>query len=87
MKSLSKINNIKAFIGHNMTYLIILSESNGKSAVNTGRNITVLYQHLEIIGAPTTLTTSGQRSSNFGPSYSINNDAETIQPVISALRI
>ena len=39
-----------------------------------------------MIGSPTTLTTSGQRSHYFIPSYSINNDAETLQPVITDLR-
>ena len=40
-----------------------------------------------MLGAPTTLTTSGQRSHHFGPSYSRNNDAATFQPVIAALRM
>ena len=44
-----------------------------------------IYRYLEIIGSPTTLTTSGQRSHNFGPSSSSNNYAETIQTVGAAL--
>ena len=51
MKTLSKINKIKAF-------------------------------YIEMIGSPTTLTTSVQNSQNFGPSSSSKNDTETIQVVI-----
>ena len=40
-----------------------------------------------MIGAPTTLTTSGHRLHKFGPSSSINNDAATFQQVIAALRM
>ena len=36
-------------------------------------------------GDPTTLTTSGQRSRHLRPSYSINNDATTLHPVIEDL--
>ena len=46
-----------------------------------------LYIYLEIIIPPTTLTTLGQRSNNFGPSYSTKNYAATIQPFISDLRV
>ena len=38
-----------------------------------------------MIGDQTTLTTSGQRYHHFRPSYSRNNDAETLQPVIADL--
>ena len=40
-----------------------------------------------MIGAPTTFTTSVQRSHNFIPLSSRNNDTETPQPVIAALRM
>ena len=40
-----------------------------------------------MIGYTKTLTTSGHRSNNFGPSYPIKNDTEYPQTVISALRI
>ena len=40
-----------------------------------------------MIGAPTTLTTSGQHSHYFGPSSSSNNDAATLHPVIADLRM
>ena len=40
-----------------------------------------------MIGDPTTLNTSGKRSHHFGPSYFINSDAETLHPVIAALRM
>ena len=40
-----------------------------------------------MIGAPTTLNTSGHRSHHFNPSSSRNNDAATLQPVIAALRM
>ena len=39
-----------------------------------------------MIGAPTTLTTSGQLSHYFSPSSSTNNYAATLQPVIISLR-
>ena len=39
-----------------------------------------------MIGAPTTLTASGQHSHHFSPSSSINNDAAYLQTVIAALR-
>ena len=38
-----------------------------------------------MIGAPTTPTTSGQRSHYFSPSSSRNNDAATLQQVIAAI--
>ena len=38
-----------------------------------------------MIEAPTTLTTLGQRSQYFIPSYYINNYAATLQPVIADL--
>ena len=40
-----------------------------------------------MIGSPTTLTTSGQRSHHFIPSSSINNYEATLQPFIAALHM
>ena len=40
-----------------------------------------------MIGAPTTLTTSGQRFCRFVPLFSTNNDTATIQPFIAALHV
>ena len=65
-----------------MTYLITFLENNGKSAVYTGGYIHGIYHYLEIIGDPTTLTTSGQLSHHFIPSYTINNDTSYLHPVI-----
>ena len=62
-----------------MIDLIKLIENNGKSALYTGAKLF----YLEMIGAPTTLTNSGQISHNLGPSYSINNDTEYLQPAIA----
>ena len=86
MKIFSKSDKIKAFIVPKMIDLITFLVNNIKSAVYTGGNINGLYFDLEMIGSPTTLTTSGQRSHHFGYSYSIKNDKEYIHPVITALR-
>ena len=66
-----------------MKDLIIFLEKNVKSSVYTGGNIHVLYLYLEMFVSTTTLTTLDQRSHIFGPSYSINNDTEYLQPVIA----
>ena len=68
-----------------MTDLITFLDTNGKSAVYTGGKINGIYRYIEMIGAPTILTTSGQRSHHLSPSYSSNNDAEPLKPVIAAL--
>ena len=70
-----------------MTDLITLIDNNGKYAFYTGENIHGIYRYLEIIGDPTTLTTSGKRSNNFGPSNSINNDTAYLHIYIIALRM
>ena len=70
-----------------MTYLITFLDNNVKSTVSTGGNIRVLYSYQYYIGDPTTMTTSGQRSHNFGPSYFIKNYTESLQPVIAALHM
>ena len=87
MKALSNKNKLKALIAPNMADLITFLDNSGKSAVYTELNIHGLYCYLEIIGAPTTLTTSGQRSHHFCPSYSINNFTATLQTVIADLYI
>ena len=86
MKAFSKSDKLRAFIAPNMTDLITFLDNNVKYAVYTGGDIPGIYRYLDIIGDPTTLTTSGQHSHHLIPSYTINNDAATLQPVISALR-
>ena len=68
-----------------MTDIIKFLENKGKLYVYTRVNIHVLYRYIEIIGSPKTLTTSDQRSHNFGPSSTINNDTATLQSFIAAL--
>ena len=70
-----------------MTYIITFLDNNRKYAVYTGGYIHGIYRYLEIIGDPTTLTTSGQRSHNFGPLCSINKYTSSLQPVIVDLRM
>ena len=57
MKALSKSDKLKGFIAPNMADLITFLDNNGKYAVYTGGNTNGIYCYLEIIGAPTTLTT------------------------------
>ena len=87
MKALTKSEKIKAFIAPKMTYIITFLDKNGKSTVYEGGYIHGLYRYIEMIGYPTTLTTSGHGSHNFGSSLSIKSDATTLQPVIVALRM
>ena len=47
-----------------MEDIFTLLDNNGKSTVYTGGNIHGIYCYLEMIGTPTTLTTSGQQSHN-----------------------
>ena len=70
-----------------MTDLITFLNNNKKSDVYTGGGIHVIYPYLEMIGAPTTFTTSDRRSRHFGPSSSRKNDAATIHTGIGALRM
>ena len=86
MKELSNSDKLKSFIAPNMTDLITFLDNNGKSPVYTGVNIHGIYRYLDMIGAPTTLTTPDHPSRHFGPSSSINNYTESLQPVIAALR-
>ena len=67
MKALSKSKKSKAFIAPKMTDLITFLDNNGKCAVYTGVNIHGLYCYIYMVGAPTTLTTSGQRYHDFFP--------------------
>ena len=62
-----------------MTDFTTFLDNNGKLAVNTGGNIHGIYRYTEIIGDLTTLTTSCQRSHDFGPSYYNTSDIENIQ--------
>ena len=87
MKALTKSEKLRSFIAPNMKYHITFLDNNGKYYVYTGGDNHGIYRDLEIIGDPTTLTTSGQRSHHIDPSYSRKNDAVTLQPVISALRM
>ena len=60
MEALSKRNRLKAFSKTNKTELITFLDKNGKSDVYTGGYIHGIYRYQEMIGAPTTLSTSGQ---------------------------
>ena len=73
MKALSKSDKLRAFIAPNMTDIITFLDNKGKSAVYIGGDIHGIYRYIEMIGAPTTLTTPGQRYHHFSPSYSISN--------------
>ena len=68
-----------------MTDLITSLDNNGKSDVYTGGDIHGIYRYLDIIGYPTTFTTSGQRYHHFSPSSYINNDAEYIHKFLAAI--
>ena len=70
-----------------MTYLIKFLDSNVKYAVYTGGNIRVIYNYLDIIVVPITLTTSGHRSRRAVPLSSVNNDTESLKTVISAFHM
>ena len=85
MKELSKSYKLKSFIDPKMADLIKLLDNNGKSAVYKGVNIHAIYHYIDMIGATTKCTTSGQCSHHFDPSSSINNDTAYLQPVIAAL--
>ena len=86
-KKCSKSDKPISFIAPKMIDITTLIINNGKYAVYTGGDIHGIYFYLDMIGAPTTLTTSGQRSHHFSQSSSINNYTESTQPVIVALRI
>ena len=66
MKALTKSEKLKAFIAPNMTDLITFIDNKGKYAAYDGGDIHGIYRYLDMIGASTTLTTSGHRSNHFG---------------------
>ena len=70
-----------------MTDIITFLENNRKYYVYTEESIRVIYHYLYMIGAPTTLTSPGQRSHHFVPLSSIKNDTAFIQPVVADLRM
>ena len=78
MKALTKSEKQKSFIAPKMTDIITFIDKHDKSDVYDGGEIHGIYRYLEIIEAPTTLTTSGHRFHHFGPSSSRNNDATTL---------
>ena len=82
-KALSNSDKLKEFVVPKMTDLVTFLVSKGKSAVYIGGNIHVIYRYLEMVGVPTTLTTSGRCSHHFGSSASIKNDTTSLQPFIS----
>ena len=85
MKALSNSDKLRAFIAPKMEDLITYLDNNVKSVVYKGGGIHWTYCYLDMIGSPITLTTSGQWSNHFSPSYSIKNDTAYLQPVITAL--
>ena len=87
MKELTKSDKLRAFIEPKMIDLITFLDKNRKSAVYEGGDIHGIYRYLDMIGDPTTLTTSGHRPRRFSPSSFSNNDAANLQPVIAALRM
>ena len=70
-----------------MVDLVRFLYNNRNFAVYTGGNTRGIYCYIDIIGGPKTLTTSGQRSHSFGPSYDFSKDIKYIQPVIADLRM
>ena len=57
MKALTKSEKLRAFIAPNMIDLTTFLDKNGKSTVYEGGDIHGIYRYIEMIGAPTTLTT------------------------------
>ena len=70
-----------------MTDIITFLDNKEKSAVYTGGKIHDIYHYLDMIGVPTTLTTSGQGFHHFVTSSSINNDTESLHIFIADLRM
>ena len=85
MKALSKSDKLRAFIAPKMTDLITFLDNKGEYAVHKGGYIHGIYRYIDMIVDPTTFTTSGQLSHSFIPVSSINNDTESLQPVIADL--
>ena len=85
MKPFSKRDKNEVFITTMMTDIIKFLYNNGKSAIYIGGNMHELY--LEMIGSPTQLTSSGQRSHYFDTSYYTKNDTSNIYTVIVVISI
>ena len=73
IKALSNSNKLRSFIAPKIIDFVTFLYRNIKLAIYEGVNIHVLYRFLEIIESPNILTTLGQRSGCFVPSYSTNN--------------
>ena len=70
-----------------MEYLITLINNNGNFSVYIGKNVHGLYWYIEIIGSPTTLSNSGQRSHMFFISPYTNIDIATLRTFIEDLSV
>ena len=86
MKALSNSDKLRAFIDPKIIDLITFLGNNVNSTVYKGGYIHGIYRYLDMIGYPTTLTTSGQLSNNFRPYSSINNNLATLRTVIVDIR-
>ena len=69
---------------HSLSYGTPCLENNGKFSVYKGIDIHGNYHYLEMLGAPTQCTTSGQRSHHFSTSYSIKNYIASLHIFIAA---
>ena len=87
MKALKNSKKLRGLIAPKIKNLITLLDKKRKSDVFMVGDINDIYCYLEMIGDPTTLTTSAQIYHHFRPSSSSNNDSATLQPVITALCI
>ena len=76
---------MRDLIAPKMKNLTTFLDNNWKYAFYIGGDINWIYCYLDIIGAPTILTTSGQHYHHTSPSSSINNDTTSIQTVIAVL--
>ena len=77
MKALSKSDKLSVFIAPKKIYIVTFLDNNEKFAVYIGGDIHGIYRYLEMIGAPTTLTTSVKRYHHFSPSSSSHNDVSS----------
>ena len=66
MKALTNSEKLNAFIAQKMTDLVTFIDKNGKYAAYEEGDIHGIYRYLDMIGAPTTLTTSVNRPHHFG---------------------
>ena len=58
-------DKLRAFIAPKMIYIITFLDNNVKYFVYIRGDILGIYRYLEMIGAPTTVTTSSQSSHHF----------------------